>query len=270
MHMVGVLGLNLGDDRETRLAIDQRRQAARARGAQYGVALKIAQPQALFNHFRALVDAGGVRGCGGVFAAVWTFSAMPQHRFPVLAVLVVLDPGVDRLRGNAAVGILLPHPALDLFRRPLLRQAGTNRLVDLGILHLPRQGTLLPPKFRLPLRLRGMVLAVGMVASQLAADRGRTTRHGFRDFLLIGSPMPHLRYAISLFRCKMMCHRWDSIPKEKFARPLPLERPSDVFSYTSFQGSSFEPRLHLRFESALQPLWSLVVFRLFEFLPRLL
>ncbi|MGA2035733.1 MAG: hypothetical protein ABSG68_26080, partial [Thermoguttaceae bacterium] len=41
------------------------------------------------------------------------------------------------------------------------------------------------------------------------------------------------------------------IPKEKLVRPLPLERPSDVFSYTSFRGSFFEPRLHLRFETAL-------------------
>jgi hypothetical protein len=62
--------------------------------------------------------------------------------------------------------------------------------------------------------------------------------------------MPQLRYTITLFQCKMMCHRWDSIPKEKLVRPLPLERPSDVFSYTSFRGSFFEPRLHLRFETA--------------------
>ena len=31
---------------------------------------------------------------------------------------------------------------------------------------------------------------------------------------------------------------------------LPLERPSDAFSYTSFRGSFFKPRLHLRFETA--------------------
>ena len=48
----------------------------------------------------------------------------------------------------------------------------------------------------------------------------------------------------------MTWHRWDSVPKEKFARPLPLERPSDVFSDTSFRGSFLEPRLHLRFETA--------------------
>jgi len=47
-----------------------------------------------------------------------------------------------------------------------------------------------------------------------------------------------------------MCHRWDSIPKEKYATLSPLERPSDVFSYTSFRGSFFEPRLRLRFETA--------------------
>ena len=32
---------------------------------------------------------------------------------------------------------------------------------------------------------------------------------------------------------------------------LPLERPSDVFFYTSFRGSFFEPRLHLSFETAI-------------------
>jgi hypothetical protein len=33
----------------------------------------------------------------------------------------------------------------------------------------------------------------------------------------------------------------------------PLECPSDVFSYTSFRGSFFEPRLHLSFETAYIP-----------------
>ncbi len=36
---------------------------------------------------------------------------------------------------------------------------------------------------------------------------------------------------------------------------LPLERPSDVFFYTSFRGSFFEPRLHLSFETAHLPVW---------------
>ena len=114
-----------------------------------------------------------------------------------------------------------------------MRQAGTDGRVNLGNFHLAYQGTLLPPPLGFPLGLCGKVLAVRAVAPQLAADRGRATPHGFCDFLLIGSLMPQLRYTITLFQCKMMCHRWDSIPKEKFARPLPLERPSDVFSYTS-------------------------------------
>src|SRR3990172_9009627 len=247
MHMVGVLGLNLDDDREPRFAIDQRSQAARARGAQHGVAFEIAQPQPLFDHFRALVDAGGIPCRGGVFPQVRTFSPTPQKRFPVLAVLVLLDPGVDRLRRNAAVGTLLLHPSRDLFRRPLVRQSDTDGLVDLGIFHLAHQGTLLPPPFGLPLGLGGIVLAARAVASQLAADRGRTTPHGLCDFLLIGSLIPQLSYAITLYPCKMMWHRWDSVPKEKFPRPLPLERPSDVFSYTCFRASFFRASIAFEF-----------------------
>src|SRR5208282_6401110 len=222
MHMVGVLGLNLDDDRKPRLAIDQRRQAARAWRAQHGVALEIAQPQPLFDHFRAIVDTGGIPRRAGVFPPVWTLPAMPQKRFPVLAVLVLLDPGVDRLRRNSSVGILLLHPSRDLFRRPFPRQSRTDSLVDVGIFHLAHQGTLLPPPLGLLLGLCGKVFAVHAVASQLAADRGRRTPNGLRDFLLIGSLIPQLCYTITLFHCKMMCHRWDSIPKEKFARLSPI------------------------------------------------
>jgi len=197
---------------------------------------KSPKPQPFFDHFRAQVNAGGIARRSRIFPPVGTFPATPQQRFPVLAVLVLLDPGVDRLRRNAALGTLLLHPSLDLFRRPLLRQSGTDGLVDLGIFHLPYQGTLLPPPLGLPLGLCGIVLALRAVASQLAADRGRATPQGSCDFLLIGSLIPQLRYAITLFQCKMICHRWDSVPKGKFARLHPLERPSDVFSYNSFRG----------------------------------
>jgi hypothetical protein len=107
MHMVGVLRVNLDDGREPRLAIDQRCQAARTGGAEHSVAFEISQPQPLFDDFRALIDAGGIPGGGGVFPPVRTFPATPQKRFPVLPVLVLLDPGVDRLRRNAALGTLL-------------------------------------------------------------------------------------------------------------------------------------------------------------------
>jgi hypothetical protein len=156
------------------------------------------------------------------------------------------------LAGYTTLGALLPHPSFDLLRRPLLRQSGTDGFVDLGIFHLALQGTLLPPPLGLPLGLGGKVLAVRAVAPQLAADRRRTTLHGPCDFLLIGSLMPQLCYTITLFQCKMMCHRWDSIPKEKFARLSPIGCPSDVSSYTSFRGSFFKPRLHLRFETAIR------------------
>ena len=74
----------------------------------------------------------GIPGRGGIFPVVWTLPAAPQKRFPVLAFIILLDPGVDRLRRNAAVGILLPHPTRDLFRRPFLRQPRTDGLVDSG------------------------------------------------------------------------------------------------------------------------------------------
>jgi hypothetical protein len=99
-------------------------------------------PQPLFDDFRALVNASGIPGGSGVFPPVRTLPATPQKRFPVLAVIILLDPGVDRLRGNATLGTLLLHPSLDLFRRPLVRQSSTDDLVDLGIFHLTYQGTL--------------------------------------------------------------------------------------------------------------------------------
>src|SRR5271154_2113022 len=106
MHMVGVLGMTLDEDRKPRLAIDQRCQAARAWGAQYRVAFEVAQPQPFFDHLWAILDARSIPGCSRVFPPVWTLPTTPQHRFPMLAVLVLLDPGVDRLRGNTAAGIL--------------------------------------------------------------------------------------------------------------------------------------------------------------------
>jgi hypothetical protein len=42
-----------------------------------------------------------------------------------------------------------------------------------------------------------------------------------------------LRYVITFLDCKLTAHRWDSVPKGKFARPHPLETPSDDFSNTS-------------------------------------
>src|SRR5450755_1800105 len=237
MHMVGVLGLDLDDDRQPRLAADERRQAARARRPQHGVALEVAQPQPLFDDLGAIADAGGIRRRGRVFRAGGTFTAAPQQGFPVPAVLVLLDPGVDRLRRHAAVIALLSHPARDLFRCPLARQSFADGLVDLGILHLPHEGSFTPPALGLTLRLGGIIFGARAIAPQFTADRGRTPPQGTGDFLLVGSLVPQLRYAVPFFHRKMRGHRWDSVPKEKFARPLPLERPSDVFSDTSFRGS---------------------------------
>lgn len=130
----------------------------------------------------------------------------------MLAFVVLLDPGVDCLRRNGAVSLLLLHPARDLGRRPLLSQSLADGLVDLGIVNLPIERSFTPPLFRLALRLSGVVFIPRAVTMQLATDRRRTSPQGFGDFLLIGLLMPQLRYAIPFFGRKMTCHRWDSVP----------------------------------------------------------
>src|SRR5204863_2696893 len=153
MHMLRVLGSNLDDDRQPRLATDDSRHAAGSGRTEHGVALEVAQPQSLFDHLRTVADAGGIPRSRRVFPAIRTFTPTPQHRFPVLALVVLLDPGVDRLRRNGAVAILLLHPARDLGWRPFLRQSATDGLVHLGIVHLPRERPLPAPSLGLTLRL---------------------------------------------------------------------------------------------------------------------
>src|SRR5687767_4389428 len=91
MYVLRVLGLDLKDDREPRLAVDQRRQPSRAGGTQHRIALKVAQPQPLFDHLGTVRDAG--RGAGFQrFSAARPFAATPQMRSPMLAVGILLDP----------------------------------------------------------------------------------------------------------------------------------------------------------------------------------
>lgn len=99
--------------------------------------------------------------------------------------------------------------------------------------------------------LCGIVFAVRAVASQLTADCGGTTPHGFCDFPLIGSLMPQLRYAITLFHGKMICHRWCSIPKEKFARLSPIGTSQRCFFLYQFSRLIF--RASIAFEIGDRP-----------------
>src|ERR1700730_15964539 len=250
MHVIRVLGLNLDDDRQPRLAAHESCQAPGARRAEHGVAFEVPQPPPLFDDLRAMANARGLRRRIGVFRAPPAFAATPQHRLPVVAVLVVLDPGVDRLRRHAAVAILLLHAARDLFRRPFLRQSSADRVVDLGVFHLSHERTFPASPLSFALRLGGVVFASRAIASQLATDRGWAAPQRLGDFILIHLLMPQLRYAIPFFQRKMTCHRWDSVPKEKLATLLPLEHPSDAFSETSLRGSFPEPRLHLKLGTA--------------------
>ena len=91
-------------------------------------------------------DAGRARACG-VLPAVWAFATPAQKRFPVLAMRIVLNPGVDRLRPTlgSVVGMAVSACAGDLLRRPVLGQAAPHRLVHLRIVHLPHQRSFPPP-----------------------------------------------------------------------------------------------------------------------------
>ena len=140
------------------------------------------------------------------------------------------------LRGNAAIrtlGILLFQPTGDLFRRPLVRQAGAHGLIQLGIIQLAHERTLPSPPLALLLRSAGVVMLARAIATQFAADRRGSTPKSRGDFLLIGSLVTQLRYVITFLDCKLTAHRWDSVPKGEFARLHPLETPSDDFSNTS-------------------------------------
>ncbi len=150
----------------------------------------------------------------------------------MLAIVVLFDPVVDRLRrylAVGAVGMLLRETPGDLLRRPLVHQPTANRFIDLAIVHLADQWPFTLPALRLLLRLGGEVFVAGPVAPQLATDGRRTTRQGLGDLLLIRSAVVQLRYAIPFFRCKMPCHCWDSVPKGKFCNSPHWKLPAVVF-----------------------------------------
>lgn len=173
MHMVGVLGSDLHDDRVSRLAVHQRGQAARAWRTEHGVAFEVAQSQSPLDDFRTLGDASALAR-KRVFSAVGSFAAPPQERFPVLAVPIPFDPSIDRWGGNAALGrlgVLLLQPTGDLLGRPSLDQGGTHGLIQLRIIQLTREGTFPPSPLALLLGLAGVVFITPAVTPQFAADR---------------------------------------------------------------------------------------------------
>jgi len=217
MHVVRVLGLDLDDNRESRLAVDQRRQAARARRAEHRVAFEVAQTKPLLDDLGAIVDPRRIAG-GRRFSPAGTLAATPQVRLPVRTVLASLDPCVDRLRRNdllRTVGIPLLHPTGDLRRRPIVCQTVANDFVDFLFVHLTHDRTFLPPALGLTLGLCGVILIACAIAFQLATDGRRRTPDGLGNLRLFGSLIVQLRYTITLFGGKLICHRWDSVPQGK-------------------------------------------------------
>src|SRR3954471_24234200 len=77
MNVVGVLGLNLGDDRESRAATDQRHDATGAGWSQHSVPFKVAQAEAALDDFGTVANASRGARCG-ILAAARAFTASPQ------------------------------------------------------------------------------------------------------------------------------------------------------------------------------------------------
>ena len=160
---------------------------------------------------------------------------LPRRRrnaAPVLAMVVLFDPVVDRLRRHlavGAVGMLLRETPGDLLRRPLVRQPMADRFVDLGIVHLADQWPQASPLLGPPLRPGGEVFVAGPVAPQLATDGRRRTRQSLSDLFLIRSAVEQLYYAIPFFRGKMLRRCWDSVPKGKCCNSPDWKLPAMVF-----------------------------------------
>ena len=118
-----------------------------------GIPFKVAQLESPLDDFGPVMNASAQAGFSGLFSAAAAFAAVPQKRPPMQAMLVPLDPGVDRLGRDTAlrrIGMFLLEPTRDLLRSPLLGQASANGFIELGIVHLAGQRTLPPPPLRMP------------------------------------------------------------------------------------------------------------------------
>ena len=86
------------------------------------------------------------------------------------------------------------------------------------------------------IRLASEVFAPRRVASQLSANRRWRAIESLGDLLLIGATVPQMRYAITLFDCKMTGHRWDSVPKGRVCKTSPIGNSQRCFYLHQFQG----------------------------------
>ena len=240
VHVVCVLRSNLHDDREPRLAIDERCQTARALFAEHEIALEVAEPQPLLDHLGPVFDPRRVARKGR-FSPRRTLPTPPQKALPMRAMFVALDPRADRLRRHGGlwfglwlVGLLLFRAAGDLLRRPLVDQASADALVELRPIHLSHQRPLRAAPLGHSLRRRGMIHAARAIAAQLATDRRWAAPDRPRDFFLAVTLKPQLRYPIALVARKMTGHRWDSVPKGKAFATSPIGNSQRCFLRPQF------------------------------------
>ena len=140
-----------------------------------------------------------------LFAAKRPAAATPEERLPMPAIFVAGDPSRDRPRRQRlpSLGIVPLQASRDLFRRPVAGQAAADRFIDFGAVHLTRDRPVATAPLGPPLRPGGVIVIPAAIAPQLAADRSGTAVDGPRDFQLIRSAVPQLRYAITFLNRKM-------------------------------------------------------------------
>src|ERR1700731_1395918 len=117
----------------------------------------------------------------------------------------------------------------DLLRRPTLNQSLPHEVVQLVIVQLA--GTSLPSRSGFLLRSAGPIPHTFTVASQLAANRAPMPAQTSADLGLRQPPIPKLCYLFTLFKSKLLRHRWDSVPTPILQEPA-FNDPA-MFSPTS-------------------------------------
>jgi hypothetical protein len=195
MNMVGILGLKLGEDRESGAATDQRDNAASAGWSQDGVAFEVAQAKPALDDFGTVANASRSTR-RGILAAARAFATSPQKGFPVVLVPILLDLSVDRAGRYVAARLLRMGAFLsagDLLGRPVLDQALAHRIVQLRLVQLPLPRSLPPSPLSQLLGLGGEVFTPHTIPRQLAADRPGMASQFFRDLVLKKPSMTQLR-----------------------------------------------------------------------------
>src|SRR5688572_197466 len=134
----------------------------------------------------------------------------------MVAVEILLDPGVDRLWTYVEpriLGVVARQTPRDLVRRPLFGQPRANGSVQFRTLQLADQRSLSATDDGSLLSDDRRIAAVGpAVALQLAADGARIATQPLGNRLPRMTSRPHLGYGFAFEHVKLR-HRWDSFER---------------------------------------------------------